>query len=50
MDDIRVTVGRMAEEDLIAITQGGELVHDLERARGPIRLRIPEPDFGDDSD
>lgn len=50
MEDVRATVAKMASEGLLVITQGGDQVHDLEHAVGPIRLRLPRPESGDDGD
>lgn len=41
MDDVRATVGRMADEGLVLVTQGDEHLHDIEAASGPIRVRLP---------
>lgn len=41
MVEVRTNVGVMADEGSIVITQGDEMVHDLDQVTGPIRLRLP---------
>jgi hypothetical protein len=38
MDEVRAAAGRLAAQGRVDVTQGGQPV-DVERARGPVRIR-----------